>query len=206
MRHRTIALGALLSLVVTACGSSAVSPSAPPPSAPPPSAAPSAAVAGPAASSSVPHGAAALEENLPRAFRDKPLFMLSFGPTELAASSAGKSFAAIITKAGGDLAKAGFAVANDSSPAADATFNAFAVSGGGADGTKLVDAYIASAIAGGASLSSAPATLGGRSVTRIKSLDTNPLGDAWVYAMDDVMYGVQAKDEALAAEVIALLP
>ena len=104
MRHRTIALGALLSLVVTACGGSAVSPSAPAPSVVPSSA----AVASPAASSSVPHGA--------------------------------------------------------------------------------------------------PATLGGRSVTRIKSLDTNPLGDAWVYAVDDVMYGVQAKDEALAAEVIALLP
>ena len=202
MRHRTIALGALLSLVVTACGGSAVSPSAPAPSAAPSSA----AVASPAASSSVPHGAPSLEENLPRAFRTKPLFVLSFGPTELAASSAGETFAAIITKAGGDLAKAGFAVANDSAPAADATFNAFAVSGGGADGSKLVDAYIASAIAGGASLSSAPATLGGRSVTRIKSLDTNPLGDAWVYALDDVMYGVQAKDEALAAEVIALLP
>ena len=43
-------------------------------------------------------------------------------------------------------------------------------------------------------------------MTRIKSLDTNPLGDAWVYAVDDVMYGVQAKDEALATEVIALLP
>ena len=74
-------------------------------------------------------------------------------------------------------------------------------------GLKLVDAYIASAIAGGASLSSAPATLGGRvGDWRIKSLDTNPLGDAWVYAVDDVLYGAKAKDEALAAEVIALLP
>ena len=150
MRHRTIALGALLSLVVAACGGSAVSPVGARGRRSRPSSRrrPSAGRPSPAASSSVPHGAPALEENLPRVFRDKPLFMLSFGPTELAASSAGESFAAIITKAGGDLAKAGFAVANDSAPAADATFNAFAVSGGGADGSKLVNAYIASAIAG----------------------------------------------------------
>lgn len=199
MRHRAIALSGLLSLAVAACGGSAASLSA----SPAPSAA---AVAGPAASSSVPHGAPELETNLPRAFRGQPLFLLSFGPTELAASSAGESFADIITQAGGDVGKAGFAVANDSGPSRDATFNAFAVSGGGADGSKLVKAYTASAIAGGASLSSAPAKLGGKSVTRIKSLDTNPLGDAWVYAVDGVMYGVQAKDEALATELIGLLP
>ena len=41
---------------------------------------------------------------------------------------------------------------------------------------------------------------------QIKSLDTNPLGDAWVYAVDDVMYGVQAKDWDGAGENFVLLP
>jgi hypothetical protein len=225
MRHRTLALSALLTvLAVAACGGAATSPSplpsasaapstavvtSPAPSAPA-SAAPgpssSSAAGSPAASGGVPHGAPELEGNLPRAFRGQPLFLLSFGPTELSASPAGESFKAIVTAAAGDLAKSGFAVANDSAPSRDATFNTFAVSGGGADGTKLVTAYVASAIAGGASLSSSSATLGGRAVTRIKSPDANPLGDAWVYAIDDVMYGVQTKDEALAAELITLLP
>jgi hypothetical protein len=216
MRHRTVALSALLVVTLAACGSGTASPSAsssdapsvapatPAASLPAPSS--SSAAASPAPSSGVPHGAPTLEVNLPRAFHGTPLFMLSFGPTELAASPAGESFNAIITAAGGDVAKAGFAVANDSAAAQDATFNAFAVSGAGGDGTKLVNAYVASAIAGGGSLSSATTTLGGKAVTRIKSSDGNALGDSWVYAFDDVMYGVQSKDEALATEVIGLLP
>ena len=32
------------------------------------------------------------------------------------------------------------------------------------------------------------------------------VGDSWVYTIDDVMFGVQSKDEALAAELIALFP
>jgi hypothetical protein len=143
--------------------------------------------------------------NLPRAFRGKPLFMLSFGPAELAASPAGESFNAIIKTAGGDVTKAGFAVANDSATTQAGTFNAFAVSAAGGDGAKLVKAYADSAIAGGGSLSSSKATLGGKAVTRIKSSDST-VGDSWVYAIDDIMYGVQSKDEALAAEVIGLLP
>jgi hypothetical protein len=217
MRHRTLALSAVLIVTLAACGSGTASPSpspssvAPPatpatpaPSLPAPSS--SSALAGPSASNAVPHGAPTLEVNLPRAFRGKPLFMLSFGPAELAASPAGDSFNAIITAAGGDVTRAGFAVANDSAVTQDATFNAFAVSGAGGDGTKLVNAYVASAIAGGSSLSSTTTTLGGKAVTRIKSSDDNALGDSWVYAIDDVMYGVQSKDEALATEVIGLLP
>ena len=68
-------------------------------------------------------------------------------------------------------------------------------------GSELVDAYIARP-SRGRSLSSAPSTLGGSG--RVKSLDT-PAGDAWVYAVDDVVRG-PGEDEALAAERIALLP
>ena len=66
-------------------------------------------------------------------------------------------------------------------------------------------AYAASAITARESESSSTTTLGGKAGTRIKSSDTT-VGDSWVYAIDDIMYGVQAKDEALAAELIALLP
>ena len=38
-----------------------------------------------------------------------------------------------------------------------------------------------------------------------KSSDST-VGDSWVYAIDDVMFGVQSKDEALSAELIALFP
>ncbi len=108
-----------------------------------------------ASAAGLPHGAPELEAKLPTTFHGQPLFTLSFGPSELADSPAGPSFAAIDT---------------------------------------------------GSSLSSVKTMLGGRAVTRIKSPEGNALGDAWVDAIDDVMYGVQSKDEALAAEVIALLP
>jgi len=222
MRRRPLALSIVLSLSLAACGGTAISPSAPPslgpsvapsvtPATPVASAATpssSSALASPAASIAVPHGAPALELSLPRAFHGKPLFLLSFGPTELAASPAVESFNAIIKAAGGDVTKAGFAVANDSTSSAGGssnTFNTFAVSGAGGDGAKLVTAYVASAIASGESVSSSKATLGGKAVTRIKSKDST-VGDSWVYAIDDIMYGVQATDEALAAELIGLLP
>ena len=215
MRHRTLALTGLLSLCLAACGGTNTSPSAASPSAPasvapgthaPSSPAPSgsSAAVSSAEPSGVPHGAPQLERSLPRAFRGQPLFLLSFGATELAASQAKDSFDAIIVTAGGDVTKAGFAVANDSATTQGGTFNAFAVSGAGGDGTKLVAAYVASAITVGESESSSTTTLGGKAGTRIKSSDTT-VGDSWVYAIDDIIYGVQAKDEALAAEPIALL-
>jgi hypothetical protein len=182
MRHRTLALTGLLSLCLAACGGTNASPSAASPSAPASVAPATPAPSGPA-----------------------PLFLLSFGATELAASQAKDSFDAIIVKAGGDVTKAGFAVANDSATTQGGTFNAFAMSGAGGDGTKLFAAYVASAITAGESESSSTTTLGGKVVTRIKSSDAT-VGDSWVYAIDDIMYGVQAKDEALAAELIALLP
>jgi hypothetical protein len=215
MRHRTLALSALLTFSVAACGGTSTSPSAAPSAAPSvapamsvPTPSSSSAVVSPAPSIAIPHGAPNLEVSLPRAFRGKPLFLLSFGPAELAASPAAESFNAIIKAAGGDVTKAGFAVANDSTSSQGGTsntFNTFAVSGAGGDGTKLVAAYAASAIAGGESLSSSKATLGGKAVTRIKAKDST-VGDSWIYAIDDIMYGVQATDEALAAELIGLLP
>jgi hypothetical protein len=211
---------ALLSLVLVACGgtSASTSPSvAPSAAAPTPAATPAAATPAPSTAAStapsgspatvnVPHGAPELEAKLPTTFRGTDLFTVSFGPADLAASPAAASFQQIMTQSGGDMAKAAFAVANDTASGASGTFNVFAINGGGADGDKLLTAYVDSAVASGQSLSSTKTTLGGKDTVRIKSPDSNPLGDAWVYAADDILYGVQSKDESVAAEIIGLLP
>ncbi len=43
-------------------------------------------------------------------------------------------------------------------------------------------------------------------MTRLVSPAANPVGDLWIYAVGDTLFGVQSKDGALAAEVIAQLP
>jgi hypothetical protein len=212
---RTIALGALLSLALAACGSTTGSPSpaalatspaspgspSPSPSIAPASPAPSTALASPSPSG-LPHGAPALEAAFPKTVDGKVLEVQSYGPAELVAAS-GPTITTIITEAGGDPARASLAAAND---AATGTFNMIALSAPGADGAKLIDAYATASIASGQAVMATKTSLGGKSVTWISSPVGDLTGDVWVYSVKDVMYGVQTRDKALAAKVIALLP
>lgn len=151
----------------------------------------------------IPHGAPDLEALLPNTFHEQSLFKVSWGPANLAASPAGPAIMSITDAAGGDGTLTAFAAANNPP---SATFNLVVIAGPGSHGDALVDAYISASIASGESLSASEATLGGRTVTRVRSPSTNPLGDIWVYAVDDMLYGVQSKDEELAAELIGLMP
>lgn len=216
MLHRFFAAPLIVvALAVAACGGGDASPSASAvaslaPAAPSPAATtaeslpigPSAAIAS-ASPVAVPHGAPDLEATLPDRIGDQPIFKFSVASAELAASPAGASLTSLIEQAGGDPATTEIAFGNNPP---NATFNLIALRGSGVDGAKLVDAYIAASIAGGDSSSSAAATIGSRTATRVVSKATNPLGDIWVYAAGDTMYGVQSKDEALVAQLIAELP
>jgi hypothetical protein len=151
----------------------------------------------------LPHGAPELEASLPDTVRDATLVKFSLGKDDLGTNAGVAALTDIITAAGGDPASIQLAVANDA-PAG--TVNVIALRGDGVDGAALVTAYADSAISTGQSTSSSTSTVGGKAVTRLVSPAANPVGDLWIYAAGDTLYGVQSKDEALAAEVLAQLP
>ena len=215
MLARITSLLIAAALTVAACGGAGASPSTLAPASATPSApslapsvaasippAPSAAIAS-ASPAGLPHGAPDLEATLPDRFGDQPIFKFSVASAELAANPAGASLTDLIEQAGGDPATIQIAFGNNPPTP---TFNLIALRGAGVDGAKLVDAYIAASIAGGDSSGSSATAIGGRSATRVISKAANPLGDIWVYAAGDTMYGVQSKDEALVGQLIAELP
>ncbi len=204
MTLRALALGPVLLVGLVACGGGAASPGVATPAAtasPTPTEAPSVAVPSPS-TSDILHGAPELEALLPTSFRGEPVMTFSMDAAGISESGAGPALFPLVDAAGGDHTKMGFAYA---STGETTTFNLIVMAGGGIDGQKLVDAYAGDAVATGESLSSSSVTLGGRTVTRLVSPASNPLGDLWIFAVGDVMYGVQSKDETIASELIGLL-
>ncbi len=212
LRLRSILLTGVLAVFVAACGGSASSSPAASSAAPaaptdaPASVAPTVA-SSPAANASggveLPHGAPELEATLPDKIHDATLVKFSLGKDDLGTNAGVAALTDAITAAGGDPASVQLAVANDA-PAG--TVNLIALRGDGVDGAALVTAYADTAISTGQSTSSSTSTVGGKAVTRLVSPAANPVGDLWIYAVGDTLYGVQSKDEALAAEVLAQLP
>lgn len=196
-----IGLLAAAGLALAACGGGAAS-TAPTVSVAP-SVAPSTAVEPSAAATPNLHGAADLEAALPDTIGGVPVLKFSFSIDELAASGGADQIGAIIQVAGGDPASVQLAMGNTGT---NAQANVLALRADGVDGGKLVDAYQQVALEASESTSASRETIGGREVIRLKSPTSNPLGDLWIYAKGDTLFGVQSKDEDLAAELLAQLP
>ena len=213
MRLRLAIALAVAAIAVAACGSSGESaapstaPSAagsvPAPTVVPSVAAPSAAASAAPSAAELPHSAPALEARLPDAVGGTALIKFSFAADDLQDNAASTTLTELIAAAGGDPASIEFALANN---APDGTFNVIAIRGDGVDGAKLLDAYVASEVAYGASLGSAKASLAGKDLIRLDNPDSNPVGDLWLYAVGDTIFGVQSTSESIIEEILGLLP
>jgi hypothetical protein len=204
----TIALAIAL---VAGCGSAAGSASASASLAP--SVAPSVAVSpaatasssGPAPSASVvalPHDDAALEGRLPSAVNGSPLVVFSVGPITVAGNPGADPVKDLAKALGDGSGNFGLAFANDpTSP----TFNFFALRVPGAETDALLTRYGELTVADTAGATSESVALGGKQVMHVTS-PGNPIGDVWIYAIDDTVFGVQAGSADQASELLALLP
>ena len=207
---RGTALGAAVLLLAVACGGgSSPSPAAASPtpavsSGPtsvPPSAVPTAAAS---ASSSLvlPHDDPALEAVLPNEFDGKTLFKISVGPVSSVGNEGAEPIKALADEIGDGTGNFSLAFAND--PTAG-TFNYFALRVPGAPSAALVEKYAALTVADTRGAEQEQVELAGKTVTHVTA-PGNPIGDVWIYAIGDTLYGVQAGSPEQAADLLQLLP
>ena len=76
----------------------------------------------------------------------------------------------------------------------------------GLECTTLLDADVVAEVASGASLGSAQASLAGKDLIRLDNPDSNPVGDLWLYAVGDTIFGVQSTSESIIEEILGLWP
>lgn len=210
---RLIAPLVALLLLVVGCGgggSSATSPSASPVASvsvgpvdtPAPTASdllPSGAPSGLA----LPHDDPDLEARLPDEVDGTQLLKLSVGPVSSAGNVGAEPVRALAREIGDGSGNFGLAFANDATR--DPAWNIFALRIPGADATELLDRYTGLTVADTPGSETDAVTLAGRGVVRITA-PGNPIGDVWIYTLDDTLFGVQAGSQADAERLLALLP
>jgi hypothetical protein len=96
----------------------------------------------------------------------------------------------------------GLAFANDP---ATPTFNLFALRVPGATSGELLTRYGQLTVADTAGATSETVTLGGKEVLHVTA-PGNEIGDVWIFATGDTVFGVQAGSADQAGELLALLP
>jgi hypothetical protein len=178
--------------------------SAPPTSAPP-SAAPSAAASGPGGSGAVdglPHDDPGLEARLPNEVDGKPLTTFSVGPISVAGNPGADPVKNLVKEIGDGTGDFGLAFANDASAP---SYNIFALRVPGADPDKLVTRYGELTVADTTGSKAETVTIGGKQLIHV-TVPFNPVGDVWIYATGDTLFGVQAGSPERATSLLALLP
>ena len=208
-----VALIALALALAAGCGSAAGSPS---PSASvaasiapsvaastAPSMAPS--VSAPAASvgaDGLPHDDPDLEARLPSVVDGSPLAVFSVGPLTVAGNPGADPIKDLAKELGDGSGNFGLAFANDPSTP---TFNLFALRVPGATSGELLARYGLLTVADTAGATSETVTLGGKEVLHVTS-PGNEIGDVWIYATGDTVFGVQAGSADQAGALLVLLP
>lgn len=215
---KSLVVGILLVLTIAACatGASTAAPSqdrvASPSvgsdaSGPFGSPSPDASASRPSPSSNLvlPHEDLDLEARLPDEFEGRKLFKLSVGPISSAGNEGAEPVKKLASEIGDGTGNFSLAFANDPTAADAAVFNYFALRIPGAPSPQLVEKYAALTVADTRGAESEQLTVAGKQVTHVTA-PGNPIGDVWIYAVDDTMFGVQAHSPEQAAALLALLP
>ena len=180
---------------------SVASPSTPPTS----SSGPKSLAPSPSAGLVLPHEDPALEARLPDEFEGKKLFKISVGPISSAGNEGAEPVKKLPDEIGDGTGNFGLAFANDPSAKDAAVFNYFALRIPGAPSAQLVERYAALTVADTRGAESEQQTVAGKQVTHVTA-PGNPIGDVWIYAIGDTLFGVQAHSPEQAAALLALLP
>jgi hypothetical protein len=192
------ALVALALVVLAGCGGAA-SPS-PSPTAgaasSPLAAAPSASVAG------LPHDDPGLEARLPREVDGQALAIFSVGPISVAGNPGADPVKDLAKEIGDGTGDFGLAFANN--PLAP-SYNIFALRVPGAEAGELVTRYGQLTVADTTGAKAESVTIGGKETLHVTA-PSNPIGDVWIYATGDTLFGVQAGSAERATALLALLP
>jgi hypothetical protein len=160
----------------------------------------------PSASSNlvIPHEDPALEARLPVSFEGNTLFKLSVGPISSAGNEGAEPVKKLASELGDGSGNFSLAFANDPTATAD-PFNYFALRIPNAPSAQLVERYAALTVADTRGAESEQVTVAGKQVTHVTA-PGNPIGDVWIYAIGDTLFGVQASTPDKAAALLALLP
>ena len=180
---------------------SVASPSTPPTS----SSGPKSLAPSPSAGLVLPHEDPALEARLPDEFEGKKLFKISVGPISSAGNEGAEPVKKLADEIGDGTGNFGLAFANDPTARDAAVFNYFALRIPGAPSAQLVERYAALTVADTRGAESEQQTVAGKQVTHVTA-PGNPIGDVWIYAIGDTLFGVQAHSPEQAAALLALLP
>jgi len=182
-------------------GPATASPSAPPTS----SSGPKSLAPSPSAGLVLPHEDPALEARLPNEFEGKKLFKLSVGPISSAGNEGAEPVKKLADEIGDKSGNFSLAFANDPTATDAAVFNYFALRIPGAPSAQLVEKYAALTVADTRGAESEQVTMAGKEVTHVTA-PGNPIGDVWIYAIGDTLFGVQAHSPEQAAALLAQLP
>jgi len=177
------------------------SPSTPPTS----SSGPKSLAPSPSAGLVLPHEDPALEARLPDEFEGKKLFKISVGPISSAGNEGAEPVKKLADEIGDGTGNFSLAFANDPTARDAAVFNYFALRIPGAPSAQLVERYAALTVADTRGAESEQQTVAGKQVTHVTA-PGNPIGDVWIYAIGDTLFGVQAHSPEQAAALLALLP
>jgi hypothetical protein len=159
----------------------------------------------PSAGLVLPHDDPALEARLPDAFEGKKLFKISVGPISSAGNEGAEPVKKLASEIGDGTGNFSLAFANDPTARDAAVFNYFALRIPGAPSAQLVERYAALTVADTRGAESDQQTVAGKQVTHVTA-PGNPIGDVWIYAIGDTLFGVQAHSPEQAAALLALLP
>ena len=177
------------------------SPSTPPTS----SSGPKSLAPSPSAGLVLPHEDPALEARLPDEFEGKKLFKISVGPISSAGNEGAEPVKKLADEIGDGTGNFSLAFANDPTARDAAVYNYFALRIPGAPSAQLVERYAALTVADTRGAESEQQTVAGKQVTHVTA-PGNPIGDVWIYAIGDTLFGVQAHSPEQAAALLALLP
>jgi hypothetical protein len=159
----------------------------------------------PSAGLVLPHEDPALEARLPNEFEGKKLFKISVGPISSAGNEGAEPVKKLADEIGDGTGNFSLAFANDPTAKDAAVFNYFALRIPGAPSAQLVEKYAALTVADTRGAESEQVTMAGKQVTHVTA-PGNPIGDVWIYAIGDTLFGVQAHSPEQAAALLALLP
>jgi hypothetical protein len=192
------ALVALALVVLAGCGGAAPASPSPTPSAAslPSAAAASASIAG------LPHDDPGLEARLPREVDGQALAIFSVGPISVAGNPGADPVKDLAKEIGDGTGDFGLAFANN--PLAP-TYNIFALRVPGAEPAELVTRYGELTVADTTGAKAESVTIGGKETLHVTA-PSNPIGDVWIYATGDTLFGVQAGSPERATALLALLP
>ena len=159
----------------------------------------------PSAGLVLPHDDPALEARLPDEFEGKKLFKLSVGPISSAGNEGAEPVKKLASEIGDGTGNFSLAFANDPTAHDAGIFNYFALRIPGAPSDQLVEKYAALTVADTRGAESEQQTVAGKQVTHVTA-PGNPIGDVWIYAIGDTLFGVQAHSPEQADALLAVLP